>query len=62
MSESIELPNDNDLSVYGKCQCSCGCNNFEQIMPDLHDCSGILVCGMCLKGLCVGTSPDPNLR
>lgn len=61
MSESIELPNDYelegfetphndiDLAVYGFC--GCGSPVYGQLMQDLYDCSGKLVCGLCLLGL-----------
>jgi len=52
MAESIELPNEKDLPYLGFCQCSCGCNIFDDLIPDLYDCSGVLICTLCIKGLC----------
>jgi len=45
----LELGNDNDLAVYGFCKC--GNPVFGQLMKDLHDCSGNLICGLCIEGL-----------
>lgn len=50
MSEGFDTPhNDPDLVVYGFCEC--GSPIYGQLMQDLHDCSGNLVCTFCLLGL-----------
>ena len=38
-----------DLPIFGFC--SCGNPVYQQLIPDLHDCTGKLKCIFCIKGL-----------
>lgn len=49
-----------ELPHFGFCECDCGCEIHDHLIPDLYDCSGKLLCSSCIEGLCKNSNEQKN--